>query len=75
NKPQGWQGAAKAATGVAPLKKYISQKAGSFEEPNREVKTNPQIPPNKPHPKTKIQTQKTKNHAESKKKRPKKISS
>ena len=38
NKPQGWQGAAKAATGIAPLKKYISQKAGSFEDQNRGVR-------------------------------------
>jgi len=37
NKPQGWQGAAKAATGIAPLKKYISQKAGSFEDLSRGV--------------------------------------
>ncbi|MAF92593.1 MAG: hypothetical protein CL674_15095, partial [Bdellovibrionaceae bacterium] len=42
NKPQGWQGAAKAATGIAPLKKYISQKAGSFEALNRGVKNKPQ---------------------------------
>ena len=39
---QGWQGAAKAATGIAPLKKYISQKAGSFEEQNRGVENKPQ---------------------------------
>ena len=37
NKPQGWQGAAKAATGIAPLKKYIFQKAGSSEDQNRGV--------------------------------------
>ncbi|MAF91852.1 MAG: hypothetical protein CL674_11330, partial [Bdellovibrionaceae bacterium] len=30
-------GAAKAATGIAPLKKYISQKAGSFKDQNRGV--------------------------------------
>jgi len=38
NKPQGRQGAAKAATGIAPLKKYISQKADSFEDLNRGVR-------------------------------------
>ena len=37
NKPQGRQGAAEAATGIAPLKKYISQKAGSIEDQNRGV--------------------------------------
>tara|TARA_Y100000782_G_scaffold51511_1_gene57255 strand:+ start:17750 stop:17899 length:150 start_codon:yes stop_codon:yes gene_type:complete len=41
NKPHGRQGAAEAATGIAPLKKYISQKAGSYREKTEELKPPP----------------------------------
>ena len=63
NKPQGRQGAAKAATGIAPLKKYISQKAGSFKEQNRGV--NQKII-NKKHPRPKTKNLSKKNTSVSK---------
>jgi len=60
---QGWQGAAKAATGIAPLKKYISQKAGSFKDQNRGV--NQKII-NKKHPRPKTKNLSKKNTSFSK---------
>ena len=57
---QGWQGAAKAATGLAPLKKYISQKAGSFKDQNRGVS---QTPKKKRSPKRPLQKKQIKKQA------------